>query len=89
MDFHESARARILELLTMEQRRGTPRGRSHGDPGVFTNLDEWLEIRQRILVAAVSKRQILRETGLHCWTLEKIHGIKTIRGVDMNTLSKG
>ena len=35
-------------------------------------MDQWLEIRRRVLVEGVSKRQILRETGLHWETLEKI-----------------
>lgn len=33
---------------------------------------QWIEIRQRILRQGVSKRQILRETGMHWKTLEKI-----------------
>jgi transposase len=35
-------------------------------------MDEWLEIRRRVLVEGVSKRQILRETGMHWKTLKKI-----------------
>ena len=35
-------------------------------------MDQWLEIRRRVLVEGVSKRQILRETGLHWETLEKM-----------------
>ena len=35
-------------------------------------MDEWLTIRRRVLVEGVSKRQILRETGIHWRTLEKI-----------------
>jgi transposase len=33
---------------------------------------QWAEIRRRVLVDGVSKRQILRETGIHWKTLEKI-----------------
>src|SRR5215468_11719972 len=33
---------------------------------------QWAEIRRRVLVDGVSKRQILRETGMHWKTLEKI-----------------
>src|SRR3954470_10490291 len=33
---------------------------------------QWAEIRRRVLVDGVSKRQILRETGMHWTTLEKI-----------------
>ena len=35
-------------------------------------MDEWLEIRRRVLVEGVSRRQICRETGMHWQTLEKI-----------------
>ncbi len=35
-------------------------------------MDESVSIRRRVLVEGVSKRQILRETGLHWRTLEKI-----------------
>jgi transposase len=35
-------------------------------------MEQWLEIRQRVLRNNVSKRQILRETGMHWKTLEKI-----------------
>ena len=39
---------------------------------MYRNMDQWIEIRQRILRQGVSKRQILRETGMHWKTLEKI-----------------
>jgi hypothetical protein len=35
-------------------------------------MDQWIEIRQRVLREEVSKRQILRETGMHWKTLKKI-----------------
>ena len=35
-------------------------------------MDRWARIRGRVLVEGESKRQILRETGLHWTTLEKI-----------------
>jgi len=35
-------------------------------------MEQWVDIRQRVLRDGVSKRQILRETGLHWTTLEKI-----------------
>jgi len=35
-------------------------------------MDRWASIRRRVLVEGVSKRQILRETGIHWTTLEKI-----------------
>ena len=35
-------------------------------------MDQWLEIRRRVLVEGVSRRQICRETGMHWQTLEKI-----------------
>jgi transposase len=39
---------------------------------VYRNMDQWAEIRQRVLVDGESKRTILRETGMHWTTLEKI-----------------
>ena len=36
------------------------------------NMEQWLQIRERVLRKGVSKRQILRETGMHWKTLEKI-----------------
>ena len=43
---------------------------------MHSNMEEWLKIRQRVLVEGVSKRATLRETGLHWQTLEKVlsHG---------------
>ena len=35
-------------------------------------MEQWVDIRQRVLRDGVSKRQILRETGLHWTTLKKI-----------------
>jgi len=35
-------------------------------------MEQWAEIRRRVLVEGASKRQILRETGMHWETLEKI-----------------
>jgi transposase len=35
-------------------------------------MEQWSEIRRRVLVEGVPKRQILRETGMHWTTLEKI-----------------
>ena len=37
-------------------------------------MDQWTEIRRRVLVEGVSRRQVLRETGLHWKTLQKILG---------------
>jgi len=39
---------------------------------MYRDMDEWTEIRRRVLVEGVSRRQILRETGLHWLTLKKI-----------------
>jgi transposase len=39
---------------------------------MYAMMDQWLQIRQRVLREGVSKRQILRETGVHWSTLEKI-----------------
>jgi len=35
-------------------------------------MEQWTEIRRRVLVEQVSQRQILRETGMHWKTLQKI-----------------
>ena len=39
---------------------------------MLKNMQQWTDIRRRVLVDGVSKRQILRETGMHWTTLEKI-----------------
>ena len=39
---------------------------------MYRNKEDWSEIRRRVLVEGVSKRQILRETKLHWLTLKKI-----------------
>lgn len=39
---------------------------------VYRDMEQWTEIRQRVLRDGVSKRQILRETGMHWETLKKI-----------------
>jgi hypothetical protein len=39
---------------------------------VLKDMVQWAEIRRRVLVDGVGKRQTLRETGMHWKTLEKI-----------------
>ncbi len=39
---------------------------------MYADMEWWADIRRQVLVEGVSKRQILRETGLHWKTLEKI-----------------
>ena len=39
---------------------------------MYRNMNDWTEIRRRVLVEGVSRRQILRETGMHRQTLKKI-----------------
>ena len=39
---------------------------------MYQDMILWLEIRRKVLVEGVSKRQVLRETGMHWTTLEKI-----------------
>lgn len=39
---------------------------------MYKDMEQWSEIRRKVLVNGVSKRQILRETGMHWQTLEKI-----------------
>ena len=43
-----------------------------GGQEVYTDMEQWTAIRRRVLVEGVSKRQVLRETGMHWTTLEKI-----------------
>ena len=40
--------------------------------GVYRDMKKWEEIRHRVLREGVSKRQILRDEGIHWKTLEKI-----------------
>ena len=39
---------------------------------MYTNMDEWMKIRRQVLVEGISKREVLRDTGMHWTTLEKI-----------------
>lgn len=39
---------------------------------MYCDMEAWSEIRRRVLVEGVSRRQILRETGMHWLTLKKI-----------------
>ena len=39
---------------------------------MLKDMLQWADIRRRVLIEGVSKRQILRETGMHWRTLEKI-----------------
>ena len=39
---------------------------------MYTDMEQWAEIRRRVLVEKISQRQILRETGMHWKTLQKI-----------------
>jgi len=39
---------------------------------VYAEMEWWTKIRQQVKVEGVSKRQVLRETGIHWTTLEKI-----------------
>jgi len=40
--------------------------------GVYNDMDQWIEIRKKILVEGVSKRQVMEEEGIHWETLKKI-----------------
>lgn len=48
-------------------------------------MEQWAEIRRRVLTEGVSKRQILRETGMHWTTLEKILGHSSPPGYRAST----
>ena len=39
---------------------------------MYRNMEQWSEIRRRVLVDGVSRRQILRETKMHWLTLKKV-----------------
>lgn len=39
---------------------------------MYVDMEQWADLRRRVLVEGVSKRQILAETGMHWQTLEKI-----------------
>ena len=39
---------------------------------MYRDMDQWIEIRRKVLVKGVSKRQILRQSGMHWKTLQKI-----------------
>lgn len=39
---------------------------------MYADMEEWTTIRRQVLTEGVSKRQVLRETGMHWRTLEKI-----------------
>ena len=49
-----------------------PKPRNSEVRRVYSEMEQWLEIRRRVLVEGASKREILRETWLHWQTLEKI-----------------
>ena len=53
---------------------------------VYRDMEWWYEIRRRVLVEGVSKRQILRETGIHWEMLEKILRHSGPPGVDRQRL---
>jgi len=38
---------------------------------MFTDMEQWAEIRRRVLIDGTGRRQILRETGLHWKTITK------------------
>jgi hypothetical protein len=37
-----------------------------------TRMEQWSELRRRVLVEGVSRRRVMRETGMHWMTLAKI-----------------
>jgi len=39
---------------------------------VYADMEQWARIRQQVLVEGASKRSVLRETGIHHETLEKM-----------------
>jgi len=55
---------------------------------VYRDMEQWTEIRQRVLREGVSKRQIMRETGMHWETLKKILEHSSPPGYKRNKLPK-
>lgn len=39
---------------------------------MYTDMEEWTEIRRRVLMEGASKRSVMRATGIHHETLEKV-----------------
>src|SRR5271168_302580 len=39
---------------------------------MYADMENWSEIRRRVLADGVSRRDILRETGMHWRTLQKL-----------------
>ena len=39
---------------------------------MYADMEQWAGIRRRVLVEGASKRSVLRETGIHHETLEKM-----------------
>ncbi len=39
---------------------------------MYIDMEQWATLRRKLLVDGIRKRQILRETGMHWQTLEKI-----------------
>src|ERR1035438_4054973 len=66
----------------MDAEIGKWRGKSRGgvggrggvkeQGGMEADMENWSEIRRGVLVEGVSRRQILRETGMHWRTLRKM-----------------
>jgi transposase len=53
---------------------------------VYRDMQQWADIRRRVLQEGVSKRQVLRETGMHWTTLEKILSHSSPPGYRMEKL---
>lgn len=53
--------------------------------GVYTDMEQWRQIRRQVLVEGVSKRQIMRKIGLHFRTINKILTHRPIRPVSLKT----
>jgi hypothetical protein len=39
---------------------------------VYADMEDWTKIRRQVLVEGVAKRQVLRDTGMHWQTLNKM-----------------
>ncbi len=55
---------------------------------MYINMEQWATIRRRVLIEGVSKRQIIRETGMHWQTLNKILSNSSPPGYQQNQKRK-
>jgi hypothetical protein len=55
---------------------------------MYTDMENWSEMRRRVLVEAVSRRQILSEPGMHWRTLRKMTEMPLVGGLHRHYLRR-